>query len=304
MFFAVSPMLANVYPPGAELASGELGFWNILLAVLSFGLTAVMLPLLCKLVVAAGFVRPNYRGKSIPQGVGVTFFLVPVLLGPLVLVALPSPAARLQFAAFLATAGAMSFLGLLDDVFGSRQASGLKGHFTALLRGQLTTGALKALGGLAVAFFASLATAPAKEVLLNTLIIALAANAINLLDLRPGRAGKGYLLGAVPLLAAGWSQPAFILPLSIVTGVMLAYLPGDLRARVMMGDAGANVLGATLGLTAVWVLGLGAKAAVLAFLVLFHLFTERYSLTEVMRRNRLLHFLDQLGRPGEEPGEK
>ncbi|MGQ9497101.1 MAG: hypothetical protein ACUVRC_02975 [Desulfotomaculales bacterium] len=277
---------------------------NFILGVLGYGLAAVLLPLLCRLITRAGFVRPNYRGNTIPQGVGVVFFIVPLCLSLPVLIFFPSLLPRPQLNAFLALAGAMGFLGLLDDVFGSRRVSGLKGHFAALLRGRPTTGALKALGGLAAAFLVSLLTAPAKEVLLNTLVIALAANAVNLLDLRPGRAGKAYLLGALPLFAVGWSLPAFIFPLAMVTGAVLAYLPGDLRGRVMMGDAGANVLGAALGLVAVWVLGIEARAVVLAFLILFHLLCERYSLTEVIRRNRLLHFLDRLGRPGEETGDK
>lgn len=276
----------------------------LLFGILGFGLTAVLLPPLKKLVAGAGFIRPNYRGKAIPQGIGTVFSIVILFLGAPALFILRDPSVRLHFVTFMAVTGVMAFLGLMDDVFGSRQASGLKGHLVALVRGQLTTGALKAIGGLAVALLASTVTGPAREMPLNTLIIALAANAINLLDLRPGRAGKGYLLGAVPLFVVGWSDPALLLPLGLVTGALLAYLPEDLRARVMMGDAGANVLGATLGLTAVWLLGWEARLGVLAFLVLFHLFTERYSLTEVIRRHRVLYFLDRLGRTGEEPGDK
>jgi len=220
---------------------------NFIFGVLAYGLAALLLPPLCKLITRAGFVRPNYRGNAVPQGVGVIFFIVPLCLSLGAFALFPSLLPGPQLTAFLVLIGAMGFLGLLDDVFGSRRVSGLKGHFTALLRGQLTTGALKALGGLAAAFFVSLLTAPANEVLLNTLVIALAANAVNLLDLRPGRAGKLYLLGALPLFAAGWSQPALIFPLAMVTGTVLAYLPRDLRARVMMGDAGANVLGAKIG---------------------------------------------------------
>ncbi|MEW5762158.1 MAG: hypothetical protein AB1776_03035 [Bacillota bacterium] len=276
----------------------------VFLGALGFGLTAMLLPLVARLLACAGFVRLNYMGRSIPQGAGIIFFIVPLFLGVFMFLVFVSPAGLLYPATFLFVAGAMGFLGLVDDVFGSREASGLRGHFRALMQGRPTTGALKALGGVAVALAAGVATAPLGEVWLNALLIALAANAVNLLDLRPGRAGKGFLLGAAPLFFAGWENPGLLLPLAVVTGALLAYLPGDLRARFMMGDAGANVLGATLGLTAVWVLGFEARLGVLAGLVLFHLFTERYSLSEVVRRNRWLYFLDRLGRSREESGEK
>ena len=64
-----------------------------------------------------------------------------------------------------------------------------------------------------------------------------AANAVNQLDTRPGRALKAYLLAAIPPGAP--LRPA----------VLLA--PYDLREMVMLGDSGSNALGALLGLGSV-----------------------------------------------------
>lgn len=267
----------------------------LIFLALGSALAVPALPLLNRIIAAAGHVRPNYRGEVIPASVGVLFFIVPSMLFTVAAVIRPDAAYVGLFPVFLLAVGGMAFLGLVDDVYGSREASGLRGHLTRLLKGHVTTGALKAIGGLVIAFLVSLATSRGPEIVVDTLIIALSANALNLLDLRPGRAGKGFLVAGGLLLGAGWSNPLLVFP-AAVGGALLVYLPADLRGRAMLGDAGANVLGVVLGLTVVWTLALPAKSAVLVFLVAFHLLTERYSLTEVIARNRLLDFVDRLGR--------
>ncbi len=276
---------------------------NILFLVLGLITALVILPFLMEMITRSGFVRPNYRGVQIPVAVGLLFFLVPLFVLSITYLVADLEPYRTHMLVFLFVIGSMAILGLIDDAFGSRRSTGLKGHFRQLLRGELTTGALKALGGLMVAFLASLTTAPLNHIMVNTLIIALAANALNLLDLRPGRAAKGYLVAAALLLAMAWANPLLVLT-AVMTGAVLAYFPFDLRARAMMGDSGSNILGASLGLTAVWVLDLPAKVGVLVFLIGFHLLTERYSLTEIISRNRVLQFLDRLGRKREEFTEK
>ncbi|MGQ5711097.1 UDP-N-acetylmuramyl pentapeptide phosphotransferase [Desulforudis sp. DRI-14] len=271
----------------------------LLFFVLGLVLGYVLLPFLKDLAERARFKRLNYRGDPIPMGMGLLFFIVPALSFAITYLLVDARKFQIFVVVFLLVSATMCLLGLIDDVFGSRAASGIKGHFRCLFKGELTTGALKALGGLVIAFLAAVSTAPLREVFLNTLIIALAANTLNLLDLRPGRAGKGFLLGAGLLAAAAWGNNLLIF-LAVVTGTLLVYLPADLRAQAMMGDAGSNVLGATLGLTAVWVLDVPTRVVVLLALVVFHLFTEHYSLTEVIAKNRVLHFIDRIGRRREE----
>ena len=269
---------------------------SLVFLVMGLAAAALFLPFLHRFISGVGHVRPNYRGEIIPVSVGVVFFIVPAVLFAGALVLRPGAAYLALVPAFLLATGGMAFLGLIDDLYGSRRASGLRGHLVRLLHGEITTGALKAIGGLAVAFLVSLATASGPEILLNMLIIALAANALNLLDLRPGRAGKGFLLAGGLLFMAAWPHPYLVFP-AAVGGALLAYLPADLRARAMMGDTGANVLGVSLGVAAAWVLSPPAKIGLLVFLIGFHLFTERYSLTAIIDQNRLLRYIDRLGRP-------
>lgn len=270
-----------------------------LLVLISFLVTRVFLTMIAEMLLGAGFVRPNFRGQEIPLGLGLVFFIaavVTVVLGKVFSLI------NTEVYTFLFALGAMGFFGLVDDVFGNRHASGLKGHFMKLImERELTTGALKALAGgfisLAVSFEITPGTGISSWawVLINAIIIALSTNALNLLDLRPGRTGKGFLFMAAIIGAAGISGPG-VLFLAIITGSLMAYLPLDLKAEAMMGDTGSNMLGITLGYTAVLVLPEFWKVAFFLVLVGFHLYTEKYSLTKLIERNKVLNFIDMLGR--------
>ncbi|ACX52490.1 hypothetical protein Adeg_1388 [Ammonifex degensii KC4] len=240
--------------------------------------------------------RPNFKGKLIPVSGGLIFFfsLLPTLL--LLDLFFPGRMEKAQLLAFLFFTALTTLVGLIDDLLGSREASGLKGHFKELLRGRLTTGALKALAVVIAALILFLPySASVGEALLNTLLVALWVNTLNLFDLRPGRAGKVFILAWPFFSWAAWGKPELAF-LWATGGVLLAFLPFDLRARAMMGDAGSNTLGGVLGLLAAWTLGLRAKIILLLVLLLLHFLTERYSLTTIIARNRWLDFLDRLGR--------
>lgn len=270
------------------------------LTAIALGITYVLMPLIIGMIKKAGYLRSNFRQEQIPVATGLVFWTSVLLTGII--------GYKLTFQTtgvviyFVITA--MTLLGLMDDLMGSREASGLKGHFIKLLKEkELTTGAFKALGGGLVAFVASVYffSGDIPGVIVSTLIIALSTNAVNLLDLRPGRAAKGFLLGTLILFTAGFfagtlNHPV-ILFLAMMTGSLLAYLPWDLKGRVMMGDAGSNPLGITLGLAAVIIFTPLEKYLYLGFLILLHLYTEKYSLTKTIENNKVLKFLDMLGRP-------
>ncbi|SHK06218.1 hypothetical protein [Desulforamulus aeronauticus] len=271
-------------------------YWPMLLAaLLAFGVAKFILNSILQLIIEAGFVRPNFRGDNIPVGAGLLFF-VSVLPPTVLFLILQSDSVHLEGLIFLFAICAMTLLGMVDDIFGSRAATGLKGHIKKMLQGELTTGGLKLLaGGLISLAVAVVVSHGWQQVMVNTLVIALSINAINLLDLRPGRAGKGFLLGAVLLFLGGWPSQQLCW-LAVMVGALLAYLPYDLKAKAMMGDTGSNALGATIGITAAMVLPETAKLGYLVFLIAFHLLTEKYSLTKIIEKNKMLNYLDQLGR--------
>ncbi len=262
--------------------------------LLGFVITLSLQNKILGMISGASFVRPNFKQDLIPVGSGIVF---PASLAaayiPL-LFFLPENSWDSAFI-FLFVVAFAAFLGIIDDFLGSRETSGLKGHLGELLKGRLTTGGFKAVWGGLMSLLVAIVSGPVLAIPLNALIMALTINAVNLLDLRPGRAGKVFILTAVLLMVAGAGRWETAL-LAVVLGSLVAFLPLDLRAKTMMGDAGSNALGAALGLTAVWVLYTEVKWGLLLFLVIFHLFTEKFSLTKIIERNRFLNFLDNLGR--------
>ena len=201
-----------------------------------------------------------------------------------------------------AVVGAVSGLvGGYDDLAGARpeqaRDKGLAGHLAALKAGRVSAGAVKVAGIGAAAAVAALLTRRERgagalvDIVLTTGLVAGAANLLNLLDLRPGRAGKaGALLAAATLggpaggLAAG--------PL----GATVAVLPEDLGERIMLGDCGANALGALLGLRLASIPGRAPRAGLLAAIVALTLASEKVSFTTVIEATPGLRVLDRLGR--------
>src|SRR4029078_8164624 len=89
-------------------------------------------------------------------------------------------------------------------------------------------------------------------------LIALAANLGNLLDRAPGRTIKAAAIAYVPL-AFVLGEGAGGVAIAAVMGAAFGLFPDDARERLMLGDAGANVIGAVLGLGVVLGRGEGAR---------------------------------------------
>ncbi|WP_018656621.1 hypothetical protein [Actinomadura flavalba] len=237
--------------------------------------------------------RTNHRGEPVTLLEGPAFVAGAAAGGLL----LPGVPARMRAAALLAgtVPGA---LGGYDDLSGSADSRGFKGHLGALARGEVTTGAVKILGiGAAGLGAAALAGSPAPtragrvfDTLLNGALVAASANLMNLFDLRPGRAIKVGLITGAPLAATSGAA-VVAAPL----GAAAALLPTDLAERAMLGDTGANALGALLGLGATR-LPRPARLAVFAGVAGLNAASEFVSFTKVIQRTPALHRVDMLGR--------
>lgn len=243
--------------------------------------------------------RKNHRGELITLLEGPAF-----VAGSATAVALtPGLPARVRVAALLAGGGSGA-LGAYDDLYGTTSSKGFKGHLGALARGEVTSGAVKILGigatGLAAAALVSRGPA---DTLVNGAAIAGAANLANLFDLRPGRAIKVGLLTGGPLLAASVlrDRPVAAGLVAAPLGAAAALLPEDLGERAMLGDAGANALGALLGLAAVTRLGRPGRLALLGTVAALTAASEKISFTKVIAGNRVLNRLDMLGRRPVDP---
>ena len=249
--------------------------------------------------------RKNYRGRYIPALGGAS--VLPVALY-LLFAALPGqspvsppPLIRAGMALPLLLIGWM-LLGMIDDLFGPGQRKGFRGHLDALLRGQLTGGGVKLLGGGALALLMAYFLIPGEPRWLtipaSAILIALTANFINLFDLRPGRALKVYWLVSLPLAifflpSAGSAVGTAFLLLLLAT---LIYAPFDFAGMMMLGDTGANPLGAFLGFCLALALPLWGQGIAILLLIGIHVYTERASITRLIERVPVLHRLDRLGR--------
>ncbi|MGQ0678539.1 MAG: hypothetical protein ACT4OM_02580 [Actinomycetota bacterium] len=201
-----------------------------------------------------------------------------------------------QRAGLLVVALGFYLLGLIDDVFGDSSSKGLAGHLRALMRKRVTTGAIKAIGGLVLAAVVSLLwEGDAAVAVLDALVIALAANLLNLLDLRPGRASKVYLVFWLPLALASRSAGFFDLSIALA-GATVAWMFADLKEKGVLGDSGANMLGAMLGAGVVLNLGITGRLVVLAMLAGVTLASERWSFSRAIESTAALRWLDRMGR--------
>jgi UDP-N-acetylmuramyl pentapeptide phosphotransferase/UDP-N-acetylglucosamine-1-phosphate transferase len=239
----------------------------------------------------ARWTRTNHRGEALTLLEGPAFAVGSALAAATA----PGVPARLRAAGALAAAGAGAF-GVLDDLAERGRSKGLRGHLSALARGEVTTGGLKVAGigatGLAVAALALPRRGPAVDLLVAGALVAGCANLANLLDLRPGRALKVSLLAAPAMLSA---TPSGAL-VAAACGPAAALLPEDLAERSMLGDAGANAAGAVLGAALVAGSGRRTRAAVLAAVTALTLASEKVSFTAVIERTPGLREFDSLGR--------
>lgn len=238
--------------------------------------------------------RTNFAGREVTLVEGVA-----VAVGA---VALSARRGRRADAVVLAGIGA---LGLLDDLVEPRRRragesvpKGLRGHLGALRRGRLTTGGAKLLG-IPVLCLAGAAAAPSPRcVLIDGALAAGCANLANLLDLRPGRALKALVVPAAVLAWPGDEGRAAAgrsLAVAALVPALLA-LPADLRERGMLGDGGANVLGAAVGTALARRTSVPGRAALLGGVAGLTLLSERVSFTRVIAGTPVLARLDGLGR--------
>jgi hypothetical protein len=250
----------------------------------------------------AVFQRENFRGRTLPTAVGIIIALV-VLATDSVVAVIAAAGAEPDGAAVeglrLATFTALGFglLGLLDDLGGAGESGGFAAHLRALADGRLTTGAIKLFGGAAVAVVVVATREPDSigRVLADGALVALAANLGNLLDRAPGRTIKVALLAFLVLVLAAGAERGLV-GVALAVGAGAGLLTADLGERMMLGDAGANVLGAVLGLGVVLTCSPGVRTVVLVLVAALNLASEWVSFSRVIAAAPPLRAADRWGR--------
>jgi UDP-N-acetylmuramyl pentapeptide phosphotransferase/UDP-N-acetylglucosamine-1-phosphate transferase len=241
---------------------------------------------------AERWARTNHRDEPVTLAQGPA-----VAAGSLAGIAVTGGVPASSKMAALFGVGVAAALGAVDDLTGATDVKGLRGHLTALRRREVTTGALKLFGlgasGVAAGALARQGKGGVVDAVLAGGVVAASANLANLFDLRPGRTTKVFLISSGgPALAEGWFGSVVAGPF----GAAAALLPDDLGERSMLGDTGANALGAAWGVGAVSSMSRPQLVGTLTVLTALTLLSERVSFSAVIERTPALRYLDGLGR--------
>ena len=241
---------------------------------------------------ARSLVRLNVNGRPVPATLGLA--VDAGMLAGLVAAAFPGLGASANPSAAAVLVAVTGSAGWFDDSRGDERERGFRGHLRALRDGRVTGGAVKLAAGAAGGVAAGRALAR-EDALSVGAATALAANLVNLLDRAPGRAAKVSLLWGGGLLLGGAApvRPA----VAALVGSLLACVGADLREEAMLGDAGANPLGAVLGLaTALSLRSSRGRLLLLTGLALANAASERWSFSRAIESVGWLRALDLLGR--------
>jgi UDP-GlcNAc:undecaprenyl-phosphate GlcNAc-1-phosphate transferase len=270
---------------------------------LSAAIAALLVPAGVRGLADAGLVRENYRGSVLAFPLGAILATSAlVALAPLAFLDdradldLLEPELRRWITFLLGVA----FLGFLDDALGRGERGssprGWRGHARALRSGRLSTGAIKAIGALALAaYVVSGRGLESFRYLADVALLILATNLFNLVDLRPGRAEKALvLLGAGLCLGAWTAQPVELL--GVFAGPVLVGAFFTLREKAMLGDTGSNLVGAIGGVWLLTSLDETGRLIALAVVAALTLYGEFRSISKAVERVPPLRLLDSLGR--------
>jgi UDP-GlcNAc:undecaprenyl-phosphate/decaprenyl-phosphate GlcNAc-1-phosphate transferase len=268
--------------------------------IVSAIVAALIAPAMLRTLARSRLALENYRGVRLPFPAGIVIVAAAALAaGPLAFVdelGIADDVLRPEVRTVAVYALGVAALGLLDDALGG-EPRGWRGHGAAVLRGGISTGALKAAGSLGLALYALSGLGYGDgEYLLATGVLVLFTNLFNLLDLRPGRSFKVFALLGAGLTVGAWDLDP-LWALGLFAGAVLVVGAYDVRERAMLGDTGSNLIGALAGLWVVFALGTTGQAIALVVALAITIYGEFRSISAFVEKAPLLRQLDSFGRP-------
>ncbi len=250
-----------------------------------------------------GLARENYAGRRVAFPAGAPLIACSLIaLAPLAILDdradldLLDPELRRWMVYVLGVA----LLGLLDDALGRGHADdtdrGWRGHARAVASGRFSTGAIKAVGALALAAYATSGLGQQGiDYVADLALLLLTTNLFNLFDLRPGRVEKVFVVLLAGLCIGAWTAEPLEL-LGVFVGPVLIGAAFTLRERAMLGDTGSNLVGALAGVAMLVTLGDTGRWVALAVVLGLTIFGEFRSISKTIDSVPPLRWLDSLGR--------
>lgn len=260
-------------------------------------MTKLSIAPLTSLLKAARCTRLNYRGKEVTYGAGIVFIPINLLISALLMFIFKSQ--YMIYSSYIIGVCAVGFAGFLDDMVGEKNIKGLANHFLSFLHGHLTTGFIKAfMGGVASIIISIGISKGILDFFLNALNMALFTNTLNLMDLRPGRCVKAFIFLGTLIFILNIRYFVMFLPLGVTLIIASIYLNYDLKEVCMLGDAGSNILGITLGYFSSINGTLAIKIILAIALITINISAEKVSFSAIISQNKFLSYLDSFGRSG------
>ncbi|MFW6389639.1 MAG: UDP-N-acetylmuramyl pentapeptide phosphotransferase [Halanaerobiales bacterium] len=244
-----------------------------------------------KWLVEQGLIKNNYKGNLIPAVGGIFFILGSIFYWMFLIKTITVN--KIMIFKYMYLTLVIGSAGLIDDVLGKKNYQGFSGHFSRLISGKITTGLFKAVTSLIAVYLVIDKSQNYLIQLIEIIIVLLMTNFINLLDLRPGRAVKFFILISLILIVSQNYLYIYFMPLYLIT---IVYLPYELKGKIMLGDTGSNTLGVILGYSFIIDRTFSEKLVVLFLLIILTALSEKYSFSKVIAENKILNWFDYLGR--------
>jgi UDP-GlcNAc:undecaprenyl-phosphate GlcNAc-1-phosphate transferase len=251
----------------------------------------------------SGLARQNYRGIVVAFPAGAV--LVACSLVALVPLAVLDDRADLdlldpELRRWAVYVLGVALLGLMDDALGrgpdAAAPRGWRAHARAVAAGRFSTGAIKAVGALGLAAYATSGLGRHDlGYVADLALLLLATNLFNLLDLRPGRVEKAFLALLAGLCIGAWTVAPLDL-LGLFIGPVLVGAAFTLRERAMLGDMGSNLVGALAGISLLITLGDIGRVVALVLVAALNVYGEFRSISRTIEGIPLLRSLDSWGR--------
>jgi hypothetical protein len=272
-----------------------------LIAAIS-GVTGFVASLLAVRVALASapraLVRMNVNQREVPVvlGFGILFGTVAGAFALMFSISVVDDAAvgRVAASLIVVVVVVMFAAGIYDDLRGDEKARGFRGHMRSASGGRLTGGVIKIAAGAVAGALAAIPADGLGHKIEVFLLVGLSANLFNLLDRAPGRALKVAFLFLVPLMVLG--PAAHAVGMAGLAGALVSVTATDLRERAMLGDAGANPIGAAVGLALAYSLAEPLRLIAVLVIGALNVASERVSFSRVVDSSPWLKALDRIGR--------
>lgn len=263
---------------------------------LALALTAICLPVCTVYFLTPYYLRlqkfkkitaVNFQGVKIVTAGGLLLLAALLAIQLIYYYLYPQEGSILGWPILLYWSG-ITFLGVIDDLKGEKNCKGFRGHLLQFWQGKgISTGLYKAAGGLMLGVLVSAWTGEGSwpEWLCKGIFLALFSNFFNLLDTRPARAAKLFFLFSLVFMLI---YQEYFLPLLSLWSALYIYLFWELEQKIMLGDAGAYLLGGVLGFYLVLRLPFKVLLILTGILLFLHYLGERFSWSNLLENKKLL----------------